>query len=241
MSKLPNAPLLEVVFELRWQIKQKSDLTKYQYLVGDLYSQIKDKYPYRENLTPPEIPIDFLVNNPVHRFRVEKNKYPLVQVGPGVITLNTTEEYYYWEDFYQSAESLTNSFFNVYPIDTESFKPNLSYFDFFKINFKENNVNDFVNSFLNLTHSQDFIEINTNPFDLDVGFFYLIDLGKLSVTLKKGQNSQSEEGIVMQMSLIGEKSSTNNENLLTWLGSAHSFLSDLFKKITHGELYNSFK
>jgi len=88
MSKLPKAPLLEVIFELRWQIKQKSDLTKYQYLIGDLYSAIKKTYPVRESLAPPEVPTDILINNPVHRFRKDKNQYPLVQIGPGLLTLN---------------------------------------------------------------------------------------------------------------------------------------------------------
>jgi len=100
MSKLPNAPLIEVIFELRWEIKQKSDLTKYQYLIGDLYSSIKGDFPIRESLAPPEIPTEILINNPAHRFRSDKNQYPLVQVGPGLLTLNTTDENYFWNDFY---------------------------------------------------------------------------------------------------------------------------------------------
>lgn len=43
MSKLPNAPLIEVVIELRWQITQKNELTGIQYLYGDLYNELKDK------------------------------------------------------------------------------------------------------------------------------------------------------------------------------------------------------
>jgi len=74
MSKLPNAPLLEVIFELRWKITNKNDLAKYQYLHGDLYSILKNSYHFRESLAPVEIPVEVLINKPIHRFRKEKGK-----------------------------------------------------------------------------------------------------------------------------------------------------------------------
>ena len=77
----------------------KSDLSKVQYLYGDLYSELKQKYPHRESIVPTEIPLDILINQPVHRFRSAPNDYPLFQVGPGIITLNTTDSKYYWNTF----------------------------------------------------------------------------------------------------------------------------------------------
>lgn len=241
MSKLPNAPLIEVIFELRWQIKQKSELTKYQYLIGDLYSSVKESYPLRESLVPPEVPIEILINNPVHRFRKAKDKYPLVQVGPGVLTLNTTDENYFWNDFYGWADSFINSFFSVFPREEELFKPNLLYLDFFKFDFYNNNVNEFVNDNFNIIFSQSFISETNNPFDLNIGFFNETEMGNLSVTLKKGKNSKQEDGIIMQTSLQCKESMSNSENLLSWLDKAHEFTSDLFKQITKGQLYESFK
>ncbi|HAC16345.1 MAG TPA: hypothetical protein DCE78_10445 [Bacteroidetes bacterium] len=241
MSKLPNAPLQEVIFELRWQITQKSTLGKYQFLLGDLYSQLKKEYPYRETLVPVEIPIELLVNSPAHRFRVGQNQYPLVQVGPGIITLNTTDDNYFWEDFYSKAEVLMNSFFEVYPADSELFTPTLLYLDFFQFNFKTDNVDEFLNRNLKITISQNFLHEKSNPYNLDIGLFYHVDLGNLSVSLKKGKNTKNQDGIVMQMSLKGNSSTVENLQVLDWLNSSHTFLSDLFKDITKGELYNSFK
>lgn len=241
MSKLPNAPLIEVIFELRWLIKQKSDLTKYQYLIGDLYSLIKNNYPVRESLAPPELPTDILINNPVHRFRADKNQYPLVQIGPGLLTLNTIDNNYLWNDFFKWSDALMDGFFEVFPIESETFKPNLLYLDFFRFNFKAKNVYDFINESFNLTFGQNFFKNTVNPLNLDIGYFYETDLGNLSVTLKKGQNSKKEEGIVMQTTLHGRDSMTKKDNTLVWLGKAHSFSSDLFKEITKGDLYNSFK
>ena len=75
MSKLPKAPLVEVVFELKWDIKIKSDLDDFQYLYGDLYANLKNEFPNRERLTPLEIPFDALINIPVFRFTKNENKY----------------------------------------------------------------------------------------------------------------------------------------------------------------------
>ncbi len=241
MSKLPGAPLIEVIFELRWQIKQKSDLTKYQFLIGDLYSAIKEYYPVRESLVPPEVPTDILINNPVHRFRKDKNQYPLVQVGPGILTLNTTDENYYWDDFYDWAKILLAEFFKVFPPNNELFTPTLLYLDFFKFDFKNDNVNDFINESFNINFSQGFLKDKGNPSNLDIGFFYETEMGNSYVTLKKGQNSQKEDGIVMQSSLRSKETMKNDENILTWLSEAHTFSSNLFKEITIGKLYKSFK
>ncbi len=63
MSKLHSAPLLEVIFEIKWAVISKSDIVDFQYLHGDLYSKLKSKYSHRESLIPPEIPIDVVSNH----------------------------------------------------------------------------------------------------------------------------------------------------------------------------------
>lgn len=131
--------------------------------------------------------------------------------------------------------------FSVFPREEELFKPNLLYLDFFKFDFYNNNVNEFVNDNFNIIFSQSFISETNNPFDLNIGFFNETEMGNLSVTLKKGKNSKQEDGIIMQTSLQCKESMSNSENLLSWLDKAHEFTSDLFKQITKGQLYESFK
>lgn len=240
MSKLPNAPLIEVIFELRWKVAGKSELQKYEYLIGDLYSSIKDQYPLREPLTPPGLPTGIMVNNPAHRFRTGRSGYPLVQVGPGVLTLNTTDDNYFWDQFYQWAESLIGTFLEVYPGD-EFFKPNLLYLDFFEFDYSSGNVLQYINDNFNLEITQGFLQNPGYPFHLDQGFFYETSLGYLTVTLKKGQNSEKKNGIVMQSSLQNQNELNKKEDILGWLDEAHRFSSNLFKEITKGKLYQSFQ
>jgi uncharacterized protein (TIGR04255 family) len=156
MSRLPHAPLLEVIFELRWQIKEKAQLEKYKYLIGELYSKVKSSFPYRESLIPTEIPIDLLLNKPANRFRIKENDYPLVQLGPGVLTYNTIDEKYFWHDFYKDSKSLIHNFFEVYDSSEDVFRGNLIYIDFFKFDFEKQNVNDYINQNFNIIFQQNF-------------------------------------------------------------------------------------
>lgn len=158
MSKLPNAPLVEVILELRWTIKDQAGLTKYKYLAGDIYNKLNKSYPYRENIHPPEIPLEILINKPEHRYREAEKEYPLIQVGPGVITLNTIDEKYFWKDFSLRAKEYFETFLTVYPeSDKESFKPVIIYVDFFPFDFNKTNVNQYINENFGLEFKQKFL------------------------------------------------------------------------------------
>lgn len=241
MSKLPNAPLVEVIFELRWQIKNKSDLLKFQYLFGDLYSDLKNTYPARENLVTPDFPLDIFVNQPIHRVRIEKEKYPLYQIGPGILTVNTVDEVYFWNDFYKSIDEVLNTFISVSSFETDiDFIPGLLYIDFFPFDFKNNNVHDYLNEKFNITFKQSFMS-ESNPVNLNLGFYYETELGNLSISFQHGNNNQNQTGIVLKTKLEGLEFKLEKENLLNWLNKAHDLCSKSFKELTKGKLYESFK
>lgn len=243
MSKLPKAPLLEVVYELRWKVAKQSDLAKYQYLPGDLYALLKNTYPHREPLVQIEVPIDVLVNTPVHRFRVEKNRYPLFQVGPGVLTFNTIDSEYFSEDYYQRCNVLTKRFFEVYPHDIEDrFYPNLIYFDFFKLDSQKDDVIKFINENFNLTIAQSFYSTTVSVNNFNFNFTYPTELGTLSVILSPGVNNLKQEtGLLLQTQLSGPEYGSNYSLISQWLDKAHGFCSQLFKNIIKPELYETFK
>jgi len=242
MSKLPNAPLLEVIFELRWKITNKNDLSRYQYLHGDMYSKLGNKYPFREPLAPVEFPSELFVNNPAHRFRTNKGGYPLFQVGPGVITLNTVDETYVWPEYFNLIKELINTFFKVYPlVELEKFKPVLRYLDFFKIDPTEINLSEFIKNSLNTNIEQRFYDASHPPSVVTFNLSYPTELGQFTYNLKNGTNQKSEKGLVLQTGVNGMEFEPDNEKLLNWISDAHEFCSDIFKKMTAGTLYESFK
>jgi len=242
VSKLPKAPLVEIVLELRWKIMNKSDLSKVQYLYGDLYSELKQKYPHRESIVSTEIPLEILINQPVHRFRSAPNDYPLFQVGPGIITLNTTDSKYYWNTFSEWAEELISAFLKVYPMETnDKITPSILFLDFFSFDFEKDDIHKYINDKFNITFGQSFIESEKYPTNINLGFYYKIPIGDLSITFQKGKSSSQQDGIILQTRINGNSLNVNKEEISVWINKSHEFCSDLFKKLTEGELYESFK
>lgn len=240
MSKLPHAPLIEVVIELKWQITQKNEWTGIQYLYGDLYNELKDKYPYRENIIPVDIPIEMILNQPVHRFRAKEGGYPLIQIGPGILTLNTIDDIYEWNSFFKDATETIEKFLKVYTLPDKQVVPGIMYIDFFPFNFEENDVVDYINRNFKVTLSQSFFETDKPPIDFNMGFAYNLELGQLRVNLQKGIVNKSE-GILLQTRINGKPLLAKEEKLGKWLNDAHELTSDLFKQLTAGNLYETFK
>ena len=75
----------------------------YRLLLGRLFDRFQKDYPVHEQLPTASLPDDMVGQVVQHRFRVAKDDWPLVQVGPGVFTVNDTQ-HYTWTDFEQRAK-----------------------------------------------------------------------------------------------------------------------------------------
>src|SRR3990170_3561524 len=99
---LKNKPLVEAILEVRWQLQgalpgPQTD-PHYKFLLGRLFDRMLKDYPEHEQLPTANIPDEMVAHVVQHRFRVAANSWPLVQVGPGIFTVNSTADYK-WEDF----------------------------------------------------------------------------------------------------------------------------------------------
>jgi len=243
MSKLPNAPLLEVIYELKWNITNNQDLGKYQYLHGDLYAKLREFFTTREQLVAPEIPLDLLIQKAIHRFRRVANGYPLYQTGPGILTFNTDNDSYYWDQYYTEAERLTKSFFEVYQYSKdEKFRPSLMFIDFFQFNFNEKDVLSFITENLHININQTFYRQQSPASGFNLDLAYKTEYGQLHILLSTGlANVKQGNGLILQTRLNGPEFAGNPEQILAWLSTAQDFCSKMFKEMTKGKLYESFK
>lgn len=244
MNKLPNAPLVEVIFELRWAIQSKEELDKHQYLHGDLYAKIKNEYPFRESLQPQEVPMELYLHNPSHRFRVAEDNYPLIQVGPGLLTVNTNDSKYEWEEYKNRCVDAMKNLHEVF--DLVKTKENiiliLQYQDFIRFDFEEYNVYNYLRENLHIDIKQSFYETQVNPYSLNLRFNYQIDFGKLEVHLQQAKkNNTDEDGILIRTVIADAEANSDETYIINWLDEAHQITSQIFRKMTEGELYESFK
>jgi uncharacterized protein (TIGR04255 family) len=238
MSKLPQAPLIEVIFELRWTITPQ-ETQEIQYLHGDLYPLIKDEYPFRETLQT--FPIEFLLNAPTHRFRKAANDYPLVQIGPGLLTINTIDSKYFWEDYEEKILDAIGKLQRVYTFkESHSIRLVLQYIDLVNFDFEREDIISFLKENLNVVVSQEFYSQKPVTKGLAINFIFENELGTLNVSFNRGKNLKNEEGIAIQTNITSHEVNVRTMDVKNWLEKAHELCSQLFKQMTKGKLYKEF-
>lgn len=242
MGKLPHAPLVEVVTEIRWVCETEDDRNAFQFLTGDLYSLVKNRFPFREVVIPAVIPIEAVVGRPTLRFRTEKDGYPLIQVGPGLLTVNTVGDEYDWDTHRNDISFVLENFFNSINLSSKSLSVTLAYIDFLSFDFEKNNILAFLSKKLHTDISMKFIGSEGDIpqiFNLTVG--YSESVGTVNINVARGQNNAKEDGVAIQTNIVMSNIAFNQSEIELRLDKAHDRCSDLFKLMTKGELYESFE
>ena len=115
---LKNKPLVEAILEVKWGSVQRATGVgihpHYKLLLGRLYERAREDYREHEELPSAEIPDEISGHMVKHRFRRTKDGWPLIQVGPGILTVNDTSEYT-WTDFRMRSIAAVSKLFESHP------------------------------------------------------------------------------------------------------------------------------
>lgn len=251
---LKNKPLIEAIFEVKWTLKEKGEGLRidphYKILVGSLYSKLKEEYPFHEMLPAASIPDDIAGHVIQHRFRKDRSQWPLIQIGPGILTVNDTEGYI-WEDFEKKVISAMNTLYETYP-EPDTLRINsllLRYIDAIDFDFGSDNIFDFLADMLKTTirpYDKLFGEtgVHSIPLSFDWRFSFpsVKPQGVIHLRFVRGKKENLD-------SLIWETmvQSTNEqilqmpEKTTDWLTDAHDLTDDWFFKLIEGELERRFE
>lgn len=127
---LKNKPLVEAILEIRWQLQQPIRVPApaqmmlpavdphYRLLLGRVFDRFQREYPFHEQLPTATLPDEILAHVVQHRFRSAKDDWPLVQVGPGVFTVNDTHRYT-WTDFQKRTKEAVIRLYDAHPAVAE--------------------------------------------------------------------------------------------------------------------------
>ncbi|MFM7429013.1 MAG: TIGR04255 family protein, partial [Flammeovirgaceae bacterium] len=215
-------------------------LQEFHYLHGDLYPLLKDKFPFRE--TTQNLPMVDLINLPTHRFRYAANDYPLVQVGPGIITINTIDSKYFWEDYEKLILEVMQVLSKLNLLrGRHNINLSLRYIDLLRFNFQKADVISYLRDNLNVRIEQAFYKNDSISNNIAVNLNYENDLGYLNVNIGQGKNANGEDGIAIQTSVMSRPVQFDEIVVKDWIGKAHELCSSSFKNMTKGSLYDSFK
>lgn len=244
MSKLPNAPLIEVIFEIRWESRDKESLDKFQILIGSMYSELKKDFPTVLNLRPDSsIPFEAFVGSPTHRFS-DKEAYPKYQLGPGVLSVNMTNDDYVWESFIKTIKKVVAVFENLSELQGKQISIALKYLDFFKCEFSEIDLKEYIKKNFHLSFEAPYLnDVNAKTFGFATS--HNIENGVFTFTMNTGYNNVSNnqiEGIITESKVSNSIPFDDLHSFLVeTLPTFHGFLGKFFKDFTEGACYDSFK
>lgn len=245
ISKLPNAPLQEVIFELRWKLNpdpasQNQADTELQFAFANFSGLSAGKLKHRVILKPPSIPDSVFYNRPVYQFWAAENQYPVFQLGTGVFTINETEKNYEWNYFrsliLQGVEWLKESYSGKLDFSVAE----LRYIDAIEVDDdNQKDLSKFIADNLKVEIKNHFIDAKLNDLQLHQRF-KIDNENHLSLLITNGiKNISQSKAIILQTS-YNKTANISLENLTPWIDAAHDTCSSLFRKMMSNNLYERF-
>jgi uncharacterized protein (TIGR04255 family) len=262
-GQLKNAPLIEALLEIRWELtKVGPDAFRdsgYRLAIGRLYDRIRDRFKAIQQLTLNEFPDELTAYHAKIQFRKEQNGWPLVQLGPGIATVNFTSPYT-WDDFEEAIQFVLPKLVEAYEgTDLEQngeglniISAKLRYINAITLDWKEErDVLEFLNQSLHtivslpdaISHAE---IINGPPQHLNLQLGYVLDTppGRGIVQFSTGHKGQ-EPALIWEISVHSKDEDapklTELETFWSWLGSAHDVIEKWFFKLIEGDLEKQFR
>jgi uncharacterized protein (TIGR04255 family) len=222
----------------------------YRILVGKFFEKLEDEYPIHQQLPTAEMPeaiSEFVVQ---HRFRKKENGWPLIQLGPGIITLNDTEDYE-WTDFANRIDRLLSLVFTIHPDkkNIEFLGLLLRYIDAYPFEFDKNDMFGFLNRKLKV--KMEFPEslfidsgVGKNPLGVDLNFTYpsIYPKGAFHLRFVRGEKN-NHPAIIWETVVQSIKADVpkTKEEMVKWAEISHDLTHKWFLKMIEGDLLEEFR
>jgi len=249
MAKLPNAPLQEVIFEVKWalDIKEETNQTYdkgFDIAAGKISGIIQNQFPVVQRKLPEEIPNNFLNYQTVYQYKSGEQTWPILQLGPGIFTVNDTDKNYDWnKTYFPLIKKSINWLEKAYTKKLNYRFASLKYIDTIKVN-DYNFTGDWKNFIcdkLNVSFQNQF-DIEAKMSDVQINqSFKLADQSQLQVSVSSGKTNKQNEPLLIWQIGIQKQKMFEKKDLFEWLVRSHDISSDLFKKIVKPDFYDSFK
>jgi len=238
-----QSPLLETIFEIKWEIEKRGTRPpfdpNYKIFIGRIFDRVMEEYPHHIALPSSTMPDEISAYIIQHQFRKDKDQWPLIQVGQGIITLNDTGGYS-WKDFRARAENLIRILFDAYPNSSKMKISNLllRYINGRSFNFKTNDPRDFLERLhCNVNFNEEFFEItgakdNITSFDIGLVFPVMKPKGVIQNRFTRGM-VRGQEAIIWECGVhsMGVDVPKQSNEILKWLDIAHEIPHKWFDHI----------
>lgn len=252
---LLHPPLIEAIFELRWEIENNQQNGRmrdpsYPMMYGSLYERLKRDFPVIEDLPSVQAHPETTPYVPRHRMRKEQNGYPLIQVGPGIITVNDAKGYT-WAKFRDLVVRLIESVADLFPqgsLPLNFIKSELRYVNGIRFDIARENPLAFLADKLHvkLELDADLFEQNKmnerpNAVGLNVSYALEKPMGNLAISTNMGQ-FEGKPAFIQQTLIqsFGELTPSDAASFSPWLEEAHTVAETCFQVLCKGALMEKF-
>jgi uncharacterized protein (TIGR04255 family) len=258
---LKNKPLVEAILEIRWKLDQLTNTPypaqmmmpaidpHYRLLLGRLFDRFQEEYPSHEQLPTATLPDDMVGYVVQHRFRAAKDDWPLVQVGPGIFTVNDTHRYT-WTDFQQRANEAVIRLYEAHPSagDFHIQSLVLRYIDAVEYNYHDENTFSFLEDKMKVviklpdTLFQGMaVDSRPNNLSWQTSFHCSKPRGRVHASFATGMK-EGKPAILWETTIQSENDDLPNmpDGFPDWFNAAHEITDDWFFKLIEGELERRF-
>jgi len=251
---LKNKPLVEAILELKWALSapvtagMEGD-PHYRLLLGRFSERVENDYPFHEPLPTSQIPDAMAAHMVQHRFRIGDGKWPLVQIGPGIMTVNETDGYT-WDDFKDRCLKAVKDLFDAHPAKQKFVVQDLTlrYIDAVEVDFTRESVFKFLEEKMKTKISlSDSLfgggRVNGNPaaFNWQASFPHDDPGGVVTLRFAVGQRN-GKPSLIWEtlVQAVPGRIPAIPDGFSTWLGKAHDLTDDWFFKLIDGDLERRF-
>lgn len=250
--KLANKPLVEAIFELRWQLKVSAQGIPphdpgFRIALGKYYDNVRKNYPVMVDLPTTQIPEDMTAYAVRHQFRAAENQWPLTQLGPGILSVNETQGYT-WGTFEPRLQAAVGAIYASYPSEIYPFKPTsvqLRYIDAIELDAEKSNPVTFLREYLHTNIQVDpRIDSSEEPakFRLNLTFPLSSPIGVGVLSFASGVH-QSRPAIILDTSIRsdGDDAPKKQADFAAWFSDAHAVVERWFFTLCRGKLLERFE
>lgn len=242
LEYLQRPTLVEAILEIHWQLAENDHGLPYDdgydMALGMFKSSLSGSFPFHERLVEQGQPIQIL-ESPKHRYRKNNNLWPVIQHGPGIMTVNDLGKDYSWESRFRSAIiTALDALHKSYPRPRNITLVRMTYMNSAKTNGLS--PADFAKDNLQVSISRSFeIPGEETGFLLAQGF-NLGNQQNLTYTVTQGrQHGKEEDEVLWNIVFNQTKEFELSSDLMETLDFAHDSISQLFRNMLHPKYYAS--
>ena len=243
-KKLKNAPLKEAIFELFWRLPL--DQKKFPYdpdfdlAQGKFDDLIKQYFPIHKRTLPAGVNIK-IYPKPIHQYWSAELTWPVIQFGPGILTLNDTESNYEWSNFSRNIEIALEGLIRSYKKELPFNRISLRYIDSIDMPDEITDQREYISTNF-LTKIINNYDVPGSLSDLNINqVFSLDDQTKLNINIQTAKNNFNKKKAIVWITGAEKKiEGLTKEEIANWASKNHNVLSKTFVNMLNPDFYAAF-